>query len=249
MSVSAIPLPWLLALLLVFTNAAHAQQTEAFAKANEEYASGRFRESIELYDGIVRSRHFSAALFYNLANASYRAGDLGRAILNYERALALEPHHPEAEANLRLVRDKARALELRKSRVERAAIRVTSTQYAIIAAVAFWIAAFALTAWLFRRRRSPALALLSLAALLIAGAAGFALYSLETGATGRALAIVVGNKTDARLATADNAGTVLSLPPGSEVKILSTRGEWIYAALPNDLRGWIPAQSVERVRL
>jgi hypothetical protein len=39
------------------------------------------------------------------------------------------------------------------------------------------------------------------------------------------------------------------LPPGSEVKILSTRGDWIYAALPNTLRGWIPAKNVEQVRL
>ena len=53
----------------------------------------------------------------------------------------------------------------------------------------------------------------------------------------------------ARLATAESAGAVLLLPPGSEVKILSTRGDWCYAALPNDLRGWIPAQSAERVRL
>jgi len=39
------------------------------------------------------------------------------------------------------------------------------------------------------------------------------------------------------------------LPAGSEIKILSTRGDWIYAALPNDLRGWIPAASAESVRL
>jgi len=42
---------------------------------------------------------------------------------------------------------------------------------------------------------------------------------------------------------------VLALPSGSEIKILSLRGNWIYAALPNDLRGWIPAESAERVRL
>ena len=38
------------------------------------------------------------------------------------------------------------------------------------------------------------------------------------------------------------------LPEGSEVKILSKRGEWVYAALPNNLNGWIPATSVESVR-
>jgi hypothetical protein len=55
--------------------------------------------------------------------------------------------------------------------------------------------------------------------------------------------------TEARLATADNANTVLALPAGSEVKLLSTRGDWSYAALPNNLRGWIPTNSAELVRL
>ena len=60
---------------------------------------------------------------------------------------------------------------------------------------------------------------------------------------------MTGKNVQARLATAESAGTVLALPPGSEIKILSTRGNWDYAALPNDLQGWIPSQSAERVRL
>jgi hypothetical protein len=60
---------------------------------------------------------------------------------------------------------------------------------------------------------------------------------------------VTAKNIQARLATAESAGTVLVLPPGSEIKILSTRGRWDYAALPNDLMGWIPAGSAERVRL
>lgn len=83
----------------------------------------------------------------------------------------------------------------------------------------------------------------------ISGAAAFAVYQLETGSAGAGLAIVTKKNIQARLATAESAGTVLLLPAGSEIKILSTRGEWSYAALPNDLRGWIPAQSAERVRL
>ena len=63
------------------------------------------------------------------------------------------------------------------------------------------------------------------------------------------MAIVIGKNVQARLATAENAGAVLAIPAGSEIKILSTRGNWIYAALPNELRGWLPAESTERVRL
>jgi hypothetical protein len=39
------------------------------------------------------------------------------------------------------------------------------------------------------------------------------------------------------------------LPAASEVNIVIQRGDWIYATLPNNLRGWVPAKSVSRVRL
>jgi len=73
-------------------------------------------------------------------------------------------------------------------------------------------------------------------------------YEIDRGSKGRALAIITGDNVQARLATADTANSVLALPPGSEIKVLSTRGDWIYAALPNNLRGWIPAKSTELVR-
>ena len=54
---------------------------------------------------------------------------------------------------------------------------------------------------------------------------------------------------EARVATADNANAVLALPPGSQIKMLQQRGDWLYATLPNNLRGRIPSKSVEAVRL
>ena len=89
----------------------------------------------------------------------------------------------------------------------------------------------------------------SICCLLVLAAAVCAIFTLERGSKGQALAIVTGNDVQARLATADTANSVLALPAGSEINILSTRGDWIYAALPNNLRGWIPAKNAERVRL
>src|SRR5207248_5283530 len=90
-----------------------AEQNPAFAKANEAYSAGHFQEAVEGYQSLVNSGLWSANLFYELGNAWFRLGDYGEAILNYERALALDPHHPESDANLRIARDEARALELR----------------------------------------------------------------------------------------------------------------------------------------
>jgi tetratricopeptide (TPR) repeat protein len=232
-----------LLLLVVFAPLAHSQS------AAEECRADLIREAAELYDRQIHSGERNAPLFYNAGNAWYRAGDLGRAILNYERALALEPAHPEARANLQLARDKARALELTKSRTDKWLGRIQPGHYTLAAAVAFWIALFAFAALWLGRRRSRRLIALGVAASLVCGAAVAALYRLENGPGGAARAIVTGEKIEARLATADSAGSVLALPAGSEIAILSTRGEWSYAALPNGLRGWIPAASAERVRL
>jgi tetratricopeptide (TPR) repeat protein len=226
-----------------------AAEDSGFATANQAYSEGRFQEAVEGYESLVRSGRWNANLFYNLGNAWFRLGDFGKAILNYQRALALDPHHPEATANLRLARDEARALELRKSGIERYAAMITPTQYTVAAAVAFWFVLFGATSWFFSQRRSAGrMAMIALGAVVCALSI-FALFTLENGTQGPALAIVTGKDIEARLATADNARSVLTLPAGSEIKVLSERGGWVYAALPNDQRGWIPAKAVERVRL
>src|SRR6266478_9332434 len=226
-----------------------AQADAEFAKANQEFAQGHFKEAISGYEPLIRAGQWSANAFYDLGNAYFRTGDFGHAILNYERALALERHHPEATANLQIARDEAHALELQQSWPERYFQFASVNQYSIAAAIAFWFAVFAMVMLVFRRRRSATLVATLMFCLLVSAVAIYAAYTLERGSNGSALAIVTGKNVQARLATADTANSVLALPSGSEVKILNTRGDWIYAALPNNLSGWIPAKNAERVRL
>ena len=226
-----------------------SQADAEFARANQEFAQGHFKEAISGYEALIHSGQWSANVFYDLGNAYFRTGDFGRGILNYERALALERHHPEATANLQIARDEAHALEIQPSSLERYLQFANINQYSVAAATAFWLAIFAMFALILKRRRSARAIAVSICCLLVLVVAMYAIFTLERGTKGQALAVVTGNDVQARLATADTANSVLALPPGSEIKILSTRGDWIYAALPNNLRGWIPAKNAERVRL
>jgi len=228
---------------------ARGEPNPAFGQAIQDYNEGRFQEAVAGYQKLVAPGQWSANLFYDLGNAWFRLGNFGEAILNYERALALHPRHPEASANLALVRDEARALELKRNAIERYIEAGTSTQYSIAASIAFWCALFGAVRLFFSHRPSAALVSLIVFSTVVFAGSLFALYSLETGSKGKALAIVTGRNIEARLATADSASSILALPPGSEVKILNQRGDWLYAALPNDLRGWIPASSAQRVRM
>ena len=136
-----------------------------------------------------------------MGNAQYRLGDFGQAILNFERALALDSRHPEADTNLRLARDEARALELRRDWIERYAGMATVKQYTIAAAIAFWFALFLAAHLFFSRRSAGRIALIALS-VIVCGASIFAIFTLENGARGDALAIVTGKDVEARLATA-----------------------------------------------
>src|SRR2546429_8182442 len=104
---------------------------DLFAKANTEFAAGNFKAAIADYQAVVGSGEWSANLFYDLGNAYFRHGDFGRAILNYDRALALERHHPEATANLQIARDEARGLEMQQSWPERYFQSAGSNHYSI----------------------------------------------------------------------------------------------------------------------
>src|SRR5438045_7886369 len=132
---------YLIALLFCASSAvsAIAHSEAEFAKANQEYAQGHFKEAITGYEALVRAGQRNANLFYDLGNAYFRTRDFGRSILNYERALALDRHHPEATANLQIARDESRALELKPTILERYLQFATINQYTIAAAVAFWL--------------------------------------------------------------------------------------------------------------
>ena len=213
-----------------------------FAKANTEFAGGNFKAAIADYKAVVGSGEWSANLFYNLGNAYFRDGDFGRAILNYDRSLRLGRHHPEADANLRIARDQTHSLELAPSALERYLNFGTANFFAIVAAIFFWLTVILLIL-------RPGKVLWVVAGIFLSVICGLAAYQSENGTYGQGLAIVTAENTEARVATVDSARSVLALPAGSEVLILQERGDWNYATLPNDQRGWVSASAVEKVQL
>src|SRR5690554_4764230 len=83
---------------------------ELSEKASEAYRRQDYRESTALYEalvakGIAKDR-ISAQLYYNLGNAYFRDNQLGKAILNYERALLLDPGDSDIRHNLRFANNR-----------------------------------------------------------------------------------------------------------------------------------------------
>ncbi len=87
--------------LAVFAALGGAVPAADFDSANQSYDQGKFAEAKDGYEKLLESGAGSANDYYNLGNVDFRLGSPGRAILDYERALALNPRHPEARANLK----------------------------------------------------------------------------------------------------------------------------------------------------
>lgn len=73
-------------------------------QADSAYNREAYSDAVTLYNEAIATDGASSTLYYNLGNAYYRANSLGKAILSYERALALDPSNEEAAINLNFVR-------------------------------------------------------------------------------------------------------------------------------------------------
>ena len=66
----------------------------------QAYTDGKFADASTAWTSIEESGQKSAKLYYNLGNAWFKQGNYPKAILNYERALRLDPSYSDARYNL-----------------------------------------------------------------------------------------------------------------------------------------------------
>jgi len=65
-------------------------QTDVVKHANDLYSKGDYKAAAEEYEHIIAAKNVAPELYYNLGNAYYKSGEIGHAILNYERSLRLK---------------------------------------------------------------------------------------------------------------------------------------------------------------
>ena len=72
---------------------------DIFSQANLFYEEKEYDKAIAEYKKILEKKVESGNLYYNLGNCYFKKGRLGKAILNYEKALRLIPRDRDLEAN------------------------------------------------------------------------------------------------------------------------------------------------------
>lgn len=86
-------------------SAARQEGNVTKAEGDSAYMRNDYAAAIQIYESLLKKGE-AAEVYYNLGNSYYKADDIAKAILNYERALLLQPGNADIRANLEIARSK-----------------------------------------------------------------------------------------------------------------------------------------------
>jgi tetratricopeptide (TPR) repeat protein len=232
------------------TEAQNHELEEGFFRANQAYKEGHYKEAAKGYEQLIQSGLRNGHIYYNLGNAYFRQNQVGRAILNYERARLLMPRDPDLNFNLRNARDQTQdAIPESQSFMSMTFFwldHLTLDEVFLCFAVlnvlfwtVVWIRLFFQWEWTYY---------LSITLLIFWAIAAlcFGLKWYQDRSDDRA---VILQKEVRILAGPETADTVLfKLHEGTLVHCERSEDGWILVHLPDKKRGWVKAEALERIR-
>jgi tetratricopeptide (TPR) repeat protein len=240
---------------LLFAQDGRAQTPEdIFKRGNAAYEEGRYEAAAEAYRSLLRYEIHDPVVEYNLGNAEFRLGNLGQAILHYERAKRLDPVEPDIRANLEFARSLCfdRVDAPQEAAVIRwmhaAQNRLGPDRQAWMALATAWIVV-ALVAWCFSRPGGWRAAHgWILAALLLVLVVTVTSWYATVGRLDRdPTAVVLDDLVEVLAGPGYNNPALFTVHEGLSLQIRAEREEWLQVSLPNGLNGWIAKESVEKV--
>ena len=226
------------------------QVQEFFQQAGRYYKQGDYLKAGDLYRRILDGGWESGAVYFNLANSYFKEDDLGRAILNYERARLLLPRDPEVRANWEYARslvrkDVADRPQSFWSRIQQSFVDFFSLNemtFILVCSFGLMLAGHILCLYfpVSIRWRRIILAGLAMTFLLFLGGTFLKIRQVD-------LMAVAVEQTPARFEPRSNATVHFSLPPGTKVRIIGRDSGWVKILRVDQKKAWVPLEAVERI--
>lgn len=231
-------------------------QEDFFVEGNRLYREGDFAGALESYRRIEEAGFESGALYYNIGNSYFKLGELGSAILYYERARRLMPGDDDLQANLELARtltvDEVDPLPgflpFRALRwwIHLLPIRVLTwlvglTYVSAMACVTLWVLWRGSSAGTWAGRTAGALG-------LVAALFGVNLLSVDLGIGEARRAVVMDEAADVQSAPSEDPSLqVFTVHEGTTVRIDRQSGNWVEIVLDDGKVGWLELGALEEI--
>jgi tetratricopeptide (TPR) repeat protein len=224
-----------------------ASPQERFESANRSFAEEKYAEAIAQYEDIQKKDGVSAALLFNLANAQFKNGKVGNAVLNLERAQLLQPNDPDIAANLRILQEASGLRLCEISWWQKQAREFSSDSWALLTFVCGCAASSILIILALKKFNRAAGSLRLTCGILIifmlTGIFGFMGRWDEIND-----AIVIAPNAVARISPFETAEVAFPLPEGEKLRIKKYHNGFVLVANLLNQSGWISSSQIENIR-
>ncbi len=218
-------------------------EASVFEEANRAFADGRFDDAVKQYETVGREKGYSAPVLYNLANSYFRAGQIGPAILNYERAQVLAPNDPDIAANLSFARKQA-GLFVQADSIAEAARIFSMNEWAWLGCATLLLTCALIVAGRVYPAQRLYLRLGTGIAIVILVAAGIAITT-QFDALQRA--VVIAKEAPVRISPFESARSAFVLSPGEEVTLGKSHENFVFVQDRQHRSGWVSQGQIEAV--
>ncbi|NDW08987.1 SH3 domain-containing protein [Dysgonomonas sp. 520] len=248
---------YILLLLTVFFSAMLCMAETIEEQVKKAYDAKDYDTAISLLEDESEKRKESglesADLYYNLGNAYFRDNNLGKAILNYERAALLNPSDREIKTNLEFaytkIEDKfaERGDFFLMDGLNAVQNLAGTNMWATFSVVLFLLFVACLAVFFFVRN------LFTKKAVFYAGIVIFIFliftnifaYRQKSKIENKDMAIIISKSVPAYNAPNSSDKEIFVLNPGSKVRIKKEDGDWMEVEIISGDTGWIEQDKLE----
>lgn len=234
-----------------------AEDTDAIADmffaANNYYNQEQYEKAIAEYSRIIEYGYHSGALYFNLGNAYYRIGAIGKALVNYERAKKYLPQDEDLEANEAFLHtlliekqpDDAIAWYVRCFYLMRDSMPADTWVYVSLGVYACVLVLLLLCIF-FQPFHLRAVGIISMGCGILVLTSLFTYAKIREDTHSRHC-LVVAPEAEVRYSPAFNGAVAFRIHEGLSVHLLREENGWAYVRLAQGKTGWMEIDSIEEI--
>jgi len=219
--------------------------SKLFYDGNLAYKNGQYVQAVADYEAVRAGGLESGPLYYNLGNSYFKAGEIGKAVLNYERAKFFIPADSDLKANLNYalgVLDISRPVSFTDKIMDTLFGTLSVNATALLLSALFLLILIALKVRLFipAAKRPASATALALLVVFIAGCVYFYQKAVYLNYGG----VVVTHKAQIKFEPESNATNYFELGEGDTVTVVEQAPGWYKVKRFDGKLGWVDNRSV-----
>jgi tetratricopeptide (TPR) repeat protein len=229
-----------------------SQSMESLDNATQAYNDGNIDNAIQFLELTVSGGISNGEIFYNLGNTYYEKGDIGKALLNYRRAMQLIPR--DLDLNIQIARTRSLRATLQTDTTH-GLIFLEQVSEAVVTIIELSIVTFFIwslfwiilalyrinSAWRTTLRFPLGIAFSALLTLSILLGARLYVYHNMTPAIVTVDSVPIYSGPSATYFRQDD------LFSGDEIYILDEQNKWLRFVTPTNQQGWVDVNAVTEI--